>query len=85
VAPDQPRKAYYVMTLDRKEPADFKTLYAGTNSDEFRYKNMALEQAAREQERQWMGWLRQQAGLKPDWVPPDEAKREESAKNDGRA
>ena len=28
VAPNQPRKAYYVMTLDRKEPADFKTLYA---------------------------------------------------------
>lgn len=86
VAPDQPRKAYYVMTLDRKETADFKTLYANTNSDEFRYKNMALEQASREQERQWMGWLRRQAGLSDDWIPPDEAKRDGSTRDgDGRA
>jgi peptidyl-prolyl cis-trans isomerase D len=85
VAPDQPRKVYYVLTLDRKEPADFKSLYAKTNSDEFRYKNMALQQASREQESQWMGWLRQQAGLSPDWVPPDEAKREEAARRGSRA
>ena len=27
-----------------------------------------------------MGWLRQQAGLKPDWVPPDELRKDEAAK-----
>jgi hypothetical protein len=84
LAPNQPKSVYYVMTLDRREPADFKTLYA-PNGDEFRYKNMAREQAAKQQEQQWMGWLRQQAGLKPDWVPPDEAKRDESGKKDARA
>ena len=28
---------------------------------------------------QWMGWLRQQAGLDRDWVPPDEAKGKTSS------
>jgi len=27
-----------------------------------------------------MGWLRRQAGLKPDWIPPDEAKKDEAAR-----
>jgi peptidyl-prolyl cis-trans isomerase D len=79
VAPNQPKTIYYVMTLDRREPATFSSLYA-PNGDEFRYKTLAREQAAKQQEQQWMGWLRQQAGLKSDWVPPDEAKREEAAK-----
>jgi peptidyl-prolyl cis-trans isomerase D len=79
VAPNQPKTVYYVLTLDRREPATFSTLYA-PNGDEFRYKSTAREQAAKQQEQQWMSWLRQQAGLKSDWVPPDEARREESAK-----
>ena len=79
VAPDQPRTVYYVMTLDRREPATFSALYA-PNGDEYRYKSMAREQASRQQDEQWMGWLRQQAGLKPDWIPPDEAKKDEAAR-----
>ena len=79
VAPNQPRTVYYVMTLDRREPASFSALYA-PNSDEYRYKSMAREQASRQQDEQWMGWLRQQAGLKPDWIPPDEAKKDEAAR-----
>ena len=79
VAPNQPRTAYYVMTLDRREPATFSALYA-PNGDEYRYKSMAREQASRQQDEQWMGWLRQQAGLKPDWIPPDEAKKDEAAR-----
>jgi len=80
VAPNQPRTHYYVMTLDRREPASFSALYA-PNGDEYRYKGMAREQAFRHQDEQWMGWLRQQAGLKPDWVPPDEAKKDEAARS----
>ena len=79
VAPNQPRTVYYVMTLDRREPASFSALYA-PNGDEYRYKIMAREQASRQQDEQWMGWLRQQAGLKPDWIPPDEAKKDEAAR-----
>jgi peptidyl-prolyl cis-trans isomerase D len=67
------------MVLDRREPATFASLYA-PNGDEYRYKAMARDQASRQQEQQWMSWLRAQAGLKPDWVPPDEAKREEAAR-----
>ncbi|MGA2705460.1 MAG: hypothetical protein ABSH35_30805 [Isosphaeraceae bacterium] len=79
VAPNQPRTVYYVLTLDRREPASFSALYA-PNGDEPRYKSMAREQASRQQDEQWMGWLRQQAGLKPDWLPPDEAKKDEAAR-----
>ena len=79
VAPNQPATVYYVMTLDRREPATFSALYA-PNGDEFRYKSLAREEAAKHQEQQWINWLRQRAGLKSDWVPPDEAKRDESAR-----
>ena len=66
------------MTLDRHEPARFTALYA-PNGDEFRYKNMVREQALRKQDDEWMGWLRKQAGLKDDWIPPDEARKQEQA------
>jgi hypothetical protein len=26
-----------------------------------------------------MGWLRKKAGVKPDWIPPDEAKSKSAA------
>jgi hypothetical protein len=75
VAPNQPETVYYVLTLDRREPATFAALYA-PNGDEFRYKLVAREQAERDLIEHWMGYLRQQAGLSPDWIPPDEAKSE---------
>jgi peptidyl-prolyl cis-trans isomerase D len=80
VTHNQPKTVYYVMTLDRREPATFTALYAAPNNDEFRYKNTAREVASRQQDDQWMGWLRSQAGLKTDWVPPDEARKEEAAR-----
>jgi peptidyl-prolyl cis-trans isomerase D len=79
VATNLPRTVYYVLTLDRREPATFAALYA-PSGEEFRYKKMALDQAAKQQDEQWMSWLRQQAGLKPDWVPPDELRKDEAAK-----
>jgi hypothetical protein len=61
------------MSLDRREPATFAALYA-PNGDEYRYKRFAEIQAARQLDEQWMRSLREHAGLKSDWVPPDEAK-----------
>ncbi len=78
VAPNEPKTVYYVMALGNREPATFAKLYA-PNGDEFRYKTMARDQAARRLDEQWMGWLRQQAGITPDWVPPDEAKGKATA------
>ena len=74
--PNKPKTSYYVMTLDRREEATFAKLYAPIN-DERRYRNLALEEAVKKQSEHWMALLRQQAGLKPDWVPPDEAKKEQ--------
>jgi hypothetical protein len=37
---------------------------------------VARQQADRDLVDHWMGWLRQQAGLKADWVPADEARSE---------
>jgi hypothetical protein len=78
VAPDQPKTVYYVMTLERRDPATFASLYA-VNGDEFRYKYSTQREAARRLEENWMGWLRKKAGVKPDWIPPDEAKSKSAA------
>jgi hypothetical protein len=73
VAPNQPGTIYYAMVPERREPATFATLYA-PNGDELRYKMFARDQAARLLDEEWMGWLRDQAGLDRDWIPPDESK-----------
>ncbi len=77
VAPNLPEAVFYVMALDRRDPATFAALYA-PNGDEFRYKMMARQQAERDLMDHWMGWLRHDAGLKDDWVPADEAKGDSS-------
>ena len=46
VAPNEPKTVYYVMAFENREPATFAKLYA-PNGDEFRYKMMARDQAAR--------------------------------------
>ncbi|MGC8639600.1 MAG: hypothetical protein ACP5XB_06940 [Isosphaeraceae bacterium] len=76
VASNKPKTSYYVMTLDRREPATFAKLYA-PYSDERRYRSLAVEEAVKTQSEHWMAHLRQQAGLKPDWVPPDEARKDQ--------
>jgi peptidyl-prolyl cis-trans isomerase D len=82
VAPNHPRTSYYAMILDRREPATFDALYA-PNGEEFRYKSFAREQADRELVENWMTWLRRQAGVEANWVPPDEAKEKEAANQRG--
>jgi hypothetical protein len=78
VAANEPETAYYAMGLERRDPATFTALYA-PNGEEFRFKSLAREQADRQLINDWMAALRQEAGIPPDWVPPDEA-REKDAK-----
>jgi peptidyl-prolyl cis-trans isomerase D len=78
VAPNEPKTVYHVLVLEKREPATFAALYA-PNSDVYRYQMMTHDQAARELEERWMGWLRQQAGVKSDWVPPDEVRAKSSS------
>jgi hypothetical protein len=80
VAPNQPETDYYAMALDRRDPATFTALYA-PNGDEFRYKMLAREQAGRELVDDWMGWLRHDAGIDTNWVPPDEAREKDADAN----
>jgi hypothetical protein len=81
VTSNEPHTVYYVMVPERREPATFAALYA-PNGDEYRHKMSAGQQAARELQEHWMGWLRKQAGLDTDWVPPDEAKGGRSSSDD---
>jgi hypothetical protein len=83
VAANEPETVYYAMSLERRDPATFTALYA-PNGEEFRFKSLAREQADRQLINDWMAWLRQEAGLPPDWVPPDEAKEKDAkARNRG--
>ena len=74
VAPNQPRTVYYVMTLNSRDPAKFQSLYT-PNGESLRYQREARGEAYRRREAEWMAQLRTEAGLKPDWVPSDEANR----------
>jgi len=80
VAPNEPKTEYFVITLDRREPASFAELYAPTG-EEFRFKMLVNQEANRQQDEYWMGRLREQAGLKPGWIPPDEAKKDEFSRS----
>jgi hypothetical protein len=73
IAPNQPRTIFYVMSLEKRQPATFTTLYA-PYGDQRRYESSARKQAEDILADEWMNWLRQKAGLKIDWVPPDEVK-----------
>lgn len=75
VAPNQPRTVYYVLTLNKRDPAKFATLYAPT-SDYIRYRLEAANSAQQRLHESWLNELRADAGLKPDWAPPDELKKQ---------
>ena len=70
---NQPRTVFYVMALDKREPATFAALYA-PYSDSGSYERTARKHAIEELGDDWMKWLRQKAGLSSDWIPPDEVK-----------
>lgn len=71
VAPDKPESAYYVLTLDKRYPVDYTTLYAPSGP------RMMLQMEVREEEEvqrveRWLNDLRAEAGLPADWSPPEE-------------
>ena len=70
---NQPRTVFYVLALDKREPATFAALYA-PYSDSGSYERTARKRAIEELGDDWMKWLRQKAGLSSDWIPPDEVK-----------
>jgi peptidyl-prolyl cis-trans isomerase D len=70
---NQPRTIFYVMTLDKREPATFAALYA-PYGEQGRFDSTTKYQAARQLADEWMNSLRKKAGLAADWVPPDEVK-----------
>lgn len=80
VAADRSETTYYVLALDRREPVEFDEFY-GPVGEEMRFRSLARQEAGVRQDDAWMDRLRRQAGLAPDWAPPDE---KEEAKNQAR-
>jgi hypothetical protein len=68
VEPDTSKSTYYVFTLNRRDPASLNGLYAFPGP----YQEEAFSTALRAADTQRIDTLRAKAGLKPDWVPPDE-------------
>jgi hypothetical protein len=75
VAPNQPKTVYYVLTLNRRDPASFAALYA-PNGDYIRYQRETYLTALKRRDDEWMGALRKKAGLDPHWAPREELNRE---------
>lgn len=75
VAPNQPETTYYVLVLNQRAPANLAGLY-----DSFGPRRMFQEEVQSEllvaRIRGWLEELRRKAGLKPDWVPPEEARKQ---------
>lgn len=78
VEPDAPKSAYYVLTLDRRDPATFAGLYGPLGSPS--YLGEAMRDARIAEEKHRIEALRARAGLKPDWVPSDERDRGSSGR-----
>jgi hypothetical protein len=72
VESDQPQSTMYVITLLKRYPASYATLYAPYGP------RMSLQYEVAEEARQrrlesWLASLRAEAGLKADWSPPEDA------------
>ncbi len=79
-AANQPRTVFYVMALDKREPATFTALYA-PYGEQGSYDQTTKMQAARQVVEEWMKSLRKNAGLAEDWVSPDEVKGKSSSES----
>lgn len=69
--PNAPHTAYYVMTLNKRTEPGFNELFSGVGPH-FQIKAEVGTEALQARVNAWMETLREQAGLKPDWIPPDE-------------
>lgn len=77
IAPNAPKSSYFVVALDRREPATFDRLF-GPSGTYSLYQRETMTDAATRRETDWMTQLRTQAGIAPDWVPEDEKERQAS-------
>lgn len=76
IEPDKPELTYYVLALNARIESTFRELYAPFNTSDLRFLElMSRYEAEQARYSTWMASLRTQAGLKSDWVPPDEAAR----------
>ncbi len=80
VAPNAPRTVYYVIALDRRNPASMLTLF-GPNGPYAIYQNETSREINRKQAEIWLKELRTQAGLPANWVPDDEKDRDASRRS----
>ena len=74
VAPDQPEATYYVLAVHQRLPANFKDLYAPF-SERSTLEMRAILDARARRSASWMTWLRERAGMKPGWAPPNEIEK----------
>jgi hypothetical protein len=77
-AANQPRTTFYVLALDKREPATFTAFYAPYGEQQS-YDQTTKIQAGRQLVEEWMKSLRKKAGMADDWVSPDEAKGKSAA------
>ena len=81
VAPDLPESTFYVLAVHQRLPANFKDLYAPF-SERSTLEMRAFQEANARRSASWMSWLRDKAGLKPDWAPPNETERRDAVPGD---
>ena len=74
VEANAPNDTYYVLTLAKRDPATFASLYGPTSSP-FAYMNETIRGALRTHGQRWMQYLRDKAGLPENWSPPGETDR----------
>jgi peptidyl-prolyl cis-trans isomerase D len=74
VESNAPKDTYYVVTLARRDPVSFSTLY-GPSSAPLAYMFETMQTASRGQFERWMKHLRSEAGLPENWTPPGETER----------
>ena len=82
VAPDQPESTYYVLAVHQRLPARFTDLYAPF-SERPMLEMRALQEANARRSASWIGYLRERAGMKPDWSPPNETEKHDAHTEDG--
>jgi peptidyl-prolyl cis-trans isomerase D len=82
VEADTPKKNYYVVTLDRRDPATFTGLY-GISGVPMIYQMDAFRKALEDDETDRMTSLRTKAGIPANWVPLDEKDRAEAQAKKG--
>ncbi len=75
VGSDLPKSTYYVVTLDKRDPATFSGLY-GLTGMPMLYQSDAMRKAFEDDGDHRMAGLRAKAGITPDWVPNDEKERQ---------